>query len=142
MIDIVIPIWKPVDWTSFDVVKKIRNIIKYNKVGHAGSLDPFAEGVLMLCTGKFTKKVESYMDKDKEYLLVWTTTPWTLTSNIAAAVNVDLDYVKLRANDGGINTSGETYLYAAWAECPLVNSKGVPVSSSYHSYAPISGASP
>ena len=58
MINAIIPIWKPVDWTSFDVVKKIRAQIKPSKVGHAGTLDPFAEGVLMLCTGEFTKKVE------------------------------------------------------------------------------------
>ena len=68
MINTIIPVWKPVDWTSFDVVKKIRAQIKPAKVGHAGTLDPFAEGVLMLCTGKFTKKVESFMNKDKEYL--------------------------------------------------------------------------
>ena len=68
MINAIIPIWKPVHWTSFDVVKKIRSQIKPAKVGHAGTLDPFAEGVLMLCTGKFTKKVESVMDKDKEYI--------------------------------------------------------------------------
>ena len=68
MIEVVIPIWKPVDWTSFDVVKKLRSQIKPAKVGHAGTLDPFAEGVLMLCTGKYTKLVESFMDKEKEYL--------------------------------------------------------------------------
>ncbi|MDP7027078.1 MAG: tRNA pseudouridine(55) synthase TruB [Candidatus Marinimicrobia bacterium] len=67
MIDAVIPVWKPIDWTSFDVVKKIRGQIKPAKVGHAGTLDPFAEGVLMLCAGKYTKKVESFMDKEKEY---------------------------------------------------------------------------
>ena len=60
MINATIPIWKPVDWTSFDVVKKIRNQIKPSKVGHAGTLDPFAEGVLILCTGNFTKKIEYY----------------------------------------------------------------------------------
>ena len=68
MIDAIIPVWKPVDWTSFDVVKKIRSQIKPSKVGHAGTLDPFAEGVLMLCTGKYTKIVETFMDKEKEYL--------------------------------------------------------------------------
>ena len=68
MINAIIPIWKPIDWTSFDVVKKIRGQIKPTKVGHAGTLDPFAEGVLMLCTGEFTKKVESFMDKEKEYI--------------------------------------------------------------------------
>ena len=60
--------WKPVDWTSFDVVRKVRSQIKPAKVGHAGTLDPFAEGVLMLCTGNFTKKVEYFMDKEKEYI--------------------------------------------------------------------------
>ena len=68
MLDFVIPIWKPVDWTSFDVVKKIRIHFKPAKVGHAGSLDPFAEGVLMLCTGKKTKSIESIMNQEKEYI--------------------------------------------------------------------------
>ncbi len=68
MINAVIPVWKPIDWTSFDVVKKIRGQIKPAKVGHAGTLDPFAEGVLMLCTGTYTKKVESFMYKEKEYI--------------------------------------------------------------------------
>ena len=68
MINAIIPVWKPVDWTSFDVVKNIRGQIKPTKVGHAGTLDPFAEGVLMLCTGEFTKKVEYFMDKEKEYI--------------------------------------------------------------------------
>lgn len=68
MIEAIIPVWKPVDWTSFDVVKKLRSQIKPAKVGHAGTLDPFAEGVLMLCTGKYTKQVESFMDQEKEYL--------------------------------------------------------------------------
>ena len=55
-------------------IKKIKNLIitKYKikkiKVGHAGTLDPFAEGVLMLCIGSFTKKVESFMNKEKEYI--------------------------------------------------------------------------
>ena len=68
MINSVIPMWKPVDWSSFDVVKYIRNQIKPSKVGHAGTLDPFAEGVLMLCTGNKTKNIESFMDEKKEYI--------------------------------------------------------------------------
>ena len=68
MINYVIPMWKPVDWTSFDVVKKIRSHFKPAKVGHAGTLDPFAEGVLMLCTGEKTKSIESFMDQEKEYV--------------------------------------------------------------------------
>ena len=62
MINFTLPIWKPVDWTSFDIVKKIRNHIRPAKVGHAGTLDPFAQGVLMICTGNKTKNVESIMN--------------------------------------------------------------------------------
>lgn len=64
---------KPQDWTSFDVVNKIRYKlrhllgIKKLKVGHAGTLDPMATGLLIICTGKFTKKIESYQSLYKEY---------------------------------------------------------------------------
>lgn len=58
---------KPLHWTSFDVVRKIRNNIKIKKVGHAGTLDPLATGLLIICTGKFTKKINDYMAREKEY---------------------------------------------------------------------------
>lgn len=58
---------KPIDWTSFDVVKKIRGLCKIPKVGHAGTLDPLATGLLIVCTGKFTKKINEYMSMEKEY---------------------------------------------------------------------------
>lgn len=58
---------KPMNWTSFDVVKKIRNTLKIKKVGHAGTLDPLATGLLIVCTGKFTKKINEYMSQEKEY---------------------------------------------------------------------------
>ena len=57
---------KPLRWTSADVVKKIRNRV-HAKVGHAGTLDPLATGLLILCTGKFTKKINDYMSQEKEY---------------------------------------------------------------------------
>ena len=65
---------KPLGWTSFNVVKKIRYLIqkKYNikkiKVGHAGTLDPLASGVLIVCTGKMTKQISSFQDTKKEYI--------------------------------------------------------------------------
>ena len=62
-----IAIDKPLHWTSFDVVRKIRNTIKIKKVGHAGTLDPLATGLLIVCTGKFTKKINEYMAAEKEY---------------------------------------------------------------------------
>ncbi len=58
---------KPVGWTSFDVVKKVRSIIKEKKVGHGGTLDPFAEGVLIIGTGKDTKKLTLITSADKTY---------------------------------------------------------------------------
>jgi tRNA pseudouridine55 synthase len=69
---------KPLEWTSFDVVRKIRNQIKIKKVGHAGTLDPLATGLLILCTGKFTKRINEYMAQEKEYTGTFTmgaTTP-------------------------------------------------------------------
>ena len=66
--DAIINVWKPIGWTSFDVVKKIKGLVKPSKVGHAGTLDPFAEGVLVVCVGRMTKKVESLMDHEKEYI--------------------------------------------------------------------------
>ena len=63
----VILIDKPLQWTSFDVIKKIRYLIKVKKVGHAGTLDPLASGLLIICTGKFTKKINEYMSQEKEY---------------------------------------------------------------------------
>lgn len=75
---------KPLEWTSFDVVNKIRwNLkrklgIKKIKVGHAGTLDPLATGLLILCIGKHTKTIEGIMGEDKTYtgiILLGKTTP-------------------------------------------------------------------
>ncbi len=65
---------KPYQWTSFDLVKKVRKIIsvKYKvktlKVGHAGTLDPLASGLMIICTGKATKRINEYQDQEKEYV--------------------------------------------------------------------------
>ena len=63
---------KPLKWTSFDVVNKLRYAIKKKignkiKVGHAGTLDPLASGLLIICTGKMTKKIDEFTGMDKEY---------------------------------------------------------------------------
>ena len=63
----IININKPVGWTSFDVVKKIRGITKEKKVGHGGTLDPFAEGVLIIGTGKHTKELANVSNSNKSY---------------------------------------------------------------------------
>ena len=71
---------KPYKWTSFDVVGKIRNSLKplKLKVGHAGTLDPLATGLLILCTGKLTKQIDTFQAEDKEYtgtMILGATTP-------------------------------------------------------------------
>lgn len=58
---------KPLTWTSFDVVKKVRNTLRVKKIGHAGTLDPLASGLLILCTGKFTKRIDEIQAQEKEY---------------------------------------------------------------------------
>lgn len=64
----VILIDKPLSWTSFDVVAKLRNGLKVKKIGHAGTLDPLATGLLILCTGAYTKKINEIQDAEKEYI--------------------------------------------------------------------------
>ena len=69
---------KPLTWSSFNVVKKIRYFVRTPKVGHAGTLDPLATGLLIVCTGKFTKKINEYMGQEKEYtgtIIIGATTP-------------------------------------------------------------------
>jgi tRNA pseudouridine55 synthase len=75
---------KPYGWTSFDVVNFVRNIVKINlgikkiRIGHAGTLDPLASGLLILCTGSMTKKINQFQDLDKEYtgtFILGATTP-------------------------------------------------------------------
>jgi tRNA pseudouridine55 synthase len=65
--DSVLLLDKPITWTSFDVVNKVRYAGKFKKVGHAGTLDPLATGLLILCTGKKTKEIEQYQAQEKEY---------------------------------------------------------------------------
>lgn len=62
------PIIKPPSWTSFDVVKKVRSLTGIKKIGHAGTLDPFATGLLLLCTGPATKTISQLIKYTKEYI--------------------------------------------------------------------------
>jgi tRNA pseudouridine55 synthase len=69
---------KPLEWTSFDVVNKLRKKLKIKKIGHAGTLDPLATGLLIICVGKMTKRIEEYMGLEKEYtgkFVIGQTTP-------------------------------------------------------------------
>jgi tRNA pseudouridine55 synthase len=69
---------KPKEWSSFDVVKKIRNMGRFKKIGHAGTLDPLATGILIMCVGKYTKKIDYFQSLPKTYtgkLVLGKTTP-------------------------------------------------------------------
>lgn len=77
-IDRVLLIDKPMQWTSFDVVNKLRRKLKIKKIGHAGTLDPLATGLLILCTGKMTKRIDEFQAQEKEYtgnFVIGQTTP-------------------------------------------------------------------
>lgn len=69
---------KPHGWTSFDVVNKLRWGLKVKKIGHAGTLDPLATGLLIICTGKMTKQIDTFQALEKEYtgtIVLGKTTP-------------------------------------------------------------------
>jgi tRNA pseudouridine55 synthase len=92
----VILIDKPLTWTSFDVANKLKYACKFKKIGHAGTLDPLATGLLILCTGKMTKQIDQYQAQEKEYtgtLVLGKTTP-----------SIDLE----TAFDGVYETNGIT----------------------------------
>ncbi len=89
---------KPLRWTSFDVVKKIRNTLrlalqlKKIKVGHAGTLDPLADGLLIVCTGKFTKRINEFQALEKEYTAEFTLGSTTPSFDLETEVNEIFDY--------------------------------------------------
>lgn len=64
----VILVRKPTGWTSFDVVAKLRSILHVEKIGHAGSLDPLATGLMIVCTGKMLKQIDQFVGLEKEYI--------------------------------------------------------------------------
>lgn len=90
---------KPIYWTAFDLVNKVRIMIKSSfglkniKVGHAGTLDPLASGLMIICTGKATRQIADYRDLDKEYIaglhLGATTSSFDLETEINKRYNID-----------------------------------------------------
>ncbi len=92
---------KPLEWTSFDVVKKIRNMVckylnvKKIKVGHAGTLDPLASGLMVICTGKKTKELNSFQNDVKEYVTTVTLGGTTITGDKECEVDKTYDYLHI-----------------------------------------------
>ncbi len=96
---------KPLNWTSFDVVNKLRYHIKRKlgvkkiKVGHAGTLDPLADGLLIICTGKKTKSIESYMGLEKAYSGTITLGATTPSYDLETEIDNRFDYSTIQLDD-------------------------------------------
>ena len=96
---------KPLGWTSFQVVNKVRWLIKQQfgikkiKVGHAGTLDPLATGLLILCVGKFTKKIDTYQAQEKEYTGTITLGATTLSYDLETEINERFDYSSITSEE-------------------------------------------
>lgn len=80
---------KPLRWTSFDVVKKVKYALKPRKIGHAGTLDPLATGLLILCTGKKTKTIDQIQAQEKEYTGVFRLGQTTPSFDLETAVDAE-----------------------------------------------------
>ena len=78
---------KSLDWTSFDVVKKLKFLIKCKKIGHAGTLDPLATGLLIICTGKNTKKINDIQNLSKTYTGSFTIGSTTPSHDLETEIN-------------------------------------------------------
>jgi tRNA pseudouridine55 synthase len=89
---VVILIDKPYTWTSFDAVRKIRNSIRIKKIGHAGTLDPLATGLLIMCTGKFTKQIDKIQNADKEYVCEMTIGKTTPSFDLETEVDAEYPF--------------------------------------------------
>jgi tRNA pseudouridine55 synthase len=90
---------KPLEWTSFDAVKKVRILTGVSKVGHAGTLDPLATGLLIICTGAFTKNIASYMGMEKEYIGTITIGATTPTYDLESEPGQFKDISNITADD-------------------------------------------
>lgn len=92
---------KPLEWTSFDVVGKLRNTMKplKLKVGHGGTLDPLATGLLIVCTGKFTKKLEQFQSEEKEYTGTITLGATTPSYDLESEIDETFDYSHISKQD-------------------------------------------
>ena len=88
---------KPYRWTSFDIVGKVRNAFKplKLKVGHAGTLDPLATGLLIVCTGKLTKQIDTFQAEEKEYTGTITLGASTPSYDMETAPDQEFDYSQL-----------------------------------------------
>ena len=86
---------KPLTWTSFDVVRKVKNTLRIKKIGHAGTLDPLATGLLILCTGKKTKEIDQIQAQEKEYTGTFRLGETTPSFDLETAVDMARPYAHI-----------------------------------------------
>ena len=90
---------KPLTWTSFDVVRKVKNALRIKKIGHAGTLDPLATGLLILCTGRKTKEIDLIQAQEKEYAGTFRLGETTPSFDLETAVDLVRPYAHLSADE-------------------------------------------
>ena len=120
---------KPYKWTSFDVVNYVRRIAKV-KVGHAGTLDPLATGLLILCTGKMTKKIDEYQAQEKEYtgtIKLGATTP-----SFDLETEIDFVFPIENISESKINEAAKTLTGTLQQIPPAHSAKRVDGERAYH----------
>jgi tRNA pseudouridine55 synthase len=126
---------KPLYWTSFDVVKKIRKALenKYKqprlKVGHAGTLDPLATGLMIICTGKLTKEISKYQEYHKEYLA--TMKLGATTPSFDLETNIDKDYPVSHINKELVNATLEKFTGDQYQVPPSFSAKFIDGTRAY-----------
>ena len=120
---------KPLNWTSFDVVKKIRYAIckQYNlkkiKVGHAGTLDPLASGVVIVCTGKKTKIIDQFINESKEYIgeiRLGSTTP-----SFDLETEIDKEFLLPKLNDNILKKISYNFIGENLQTPPIFSAKRI-----------------
>ncbi|GAB3236107.1 tRNA pseudouridine(55) synthase TruB [Hymenobacter seoulensis] len=90
---------KPLTWSSFDVVRKVKNTLRIKKIGHAGTLDPLATGLLILCTGKMTKQIDLIQAQEKEYTGTFRLGQTTPSFDLETPVDHEAPYQHLTEED-------------------------------------------
>ncbi len=124
----VVLIDKDKDWTSFDAVAKLRGITRIKKIGHAGTLDPLATGLLIICLGKLTKSIQSFQDQTKVYRAVIKLGATTRTDDAEAEEEPIGDYSHLSRED--IETAVQSFTGAIMQVPPMfsaIKKDGVPL---------------
>lgn len=99
---------KPLEWTSFDVVNKLRYRLKTRKIGHAGTLDPLATGLLIICTGKMTKRIDEFQAQEKEYTGKFVLGQSTPSHDLETEVSEPEDISSI--NEGQIRSAVQNFL--------------------------------